>query len=152
MAKISYDDLYQKAVEILTDNEDVFNDMCDQLDSWDGFLGDDRYYPMDEFDELLDGRSPLEIAQLVEGNDFNTSDDYFKFTIYGVESAYEPDYSDCYSAEDVLDNLISSYNHLWMDGNAYTMDLRDIVEALDNGYEYYDDDTLEEWEDDEDEE
>ena len=152
MTKVSYDDLYQKAIEMLTDNEDVFNDMCEQLDSWDGFLGDDRYYSMYEFDELLDGRSPLEIAQLVEGCDFDSNDEYFKFTIYGVESTNEPDYSDYYSAEDVLDNLISSYNHLWMDGDAYTSDLRDIVEALDNGYEYYDYDTLEEYEDDEDEE
>lgn len=148
MAKVGYDDLYQKAIEMLTDNEDVFNDMCEELDSWDGFLGDDRYYPMDEFDELLDGRSPLEIAGLVEGCDFNSGDDYFRFTIYGVESASEPDYSSEYSAEDVLDRAIDNCGHLWFSDD----DFKDIVWALDNHYDYYDYDTLEEWDDDEDEE
>lgn len=146
MTKVSYDDLYQKAIEMLTEDTDLFNSMCEELDSWDGFLGDDRYYPMDEFDELLDGKSPLEIAGLVEGEDFNTGDDYFRFTIYGVESTSEPDYSD-YSAEDVLDRVIDDCGHLWFSDD----DFKDVVWALDNRYDYYDYDTLEEW-DDEDEE
>ena len=148
MTKVSYDDLYQKAIEMLTEDTDLFNSMCEELDSWDGFLGDDRYYPMYEFDELLGGRSPLEIAELVSGEDFNTGDDYFRFTIYGVESADEPDYSDIYSAEDVLDRVIDDCGPLCFGDD----DFEDIVRALDNRYDYYDYDTLEEWEDDEDEE
>ncbi len=148
MAKISYDDLYQKAVEMLTEDTNLFNNMCEELDSWDGFLGDDRYYPMCDFDELLEGRSPLEIAGLVEGCDFNTGDDYFRFTIYGVESASENDYSSDYSAEDVLDKVIDYCGSLYF----YDDDFKDIVWALDNRYDYYDYDTLEEWDDDEDEE
>lgn len=147
MTKVSYDDLYQKAIEMLTEDTELFNSMCEELDSWDGFLGDDRYYPMDAFDELLYGKSPLEIAGLVEGEDFNTGDDYFRFTIYGVESTSDVDYSD-YSAEDVLDRVIDDCGHLWFSDD----DFKDIVEALDNRCDYYDYDTLEEWEDDEDEE
>lgn len=147
MTKVSYDDLYQKAIEMLTEDTNLFNSICEELDSWDGFLGDDRYYPMCDFDELLGGRSPLEIAELVSGEDFNTGDDYFRFTIYGVESTSDADYSD-YSAEDVLDNAIDNCGHLWF----YDDDFKDIVEALDNRCDYYDYDTLEEWEDDEDEE
>jgi hypothetical protein len=148
MTKVSYDDLYQKAIELLVKDTDLFNNMCKELDSWDGFLGDDRYYLMYEFDELLYGKSPLEIAELVSGEDFNTGDDYFRFTMYGVESTSDVDYSEYYSAEDVLDRVIDDYGHLWFSDD----DFKDIVEALDNRYDYYDYDTLEEWEDDKDEE
>lgn len=48
---------------------------------------DDRIESMIEFDDLLYGKKPSEIAEMVSGEDFNVGDDYFWFTIYGIESS-----------------------------------------------------------------
>lgn len=34
-----------------------------RLDAWNGYLGDSRYYPMDELDEFCVGMTPTEILQ-----------------------------------------------------------------------------------------
>lgn len=89
------------------DNPDDFVPVAEALDSYNGFLDDDRCYSMDEFDEFFCGCSALEIAQKVCGGDFNPYNDYFYFTIYGVESTNYPDYSDHiddYAVDEIIDN------------------------------------------------
>lgn len=111
--------VYNKALEELKEDEDVFVVACEELDSWDGFLGDDRAYNMEDFDELMSGKSPLEIARDIDGNNFSTSDDYFYYTIYGLESTDDKYdiYSSNYGAVEVLDELIDKYNHVSLYGN-----------------------------------
>ena len=50
-----------KIMEFFEEHEDVFNEAIESLDSWDGYLGDDRYYPMEELDEFYRGSEPSEI-------------------------------------------------------------------------------------------
>lgn len=45
------------------EHEDAFNDVIEELDAWNGYLGDSRYYPMDELDEFCVGMTPTEILQ-----------------------------------------------------------------------------------------
>lgn len=98
-------------VEWFKDNEDVFNDCIEELDSYDGYLGDDRYYNMDELDEIYNGVDPLEILRRAfygydedtyhtdshgekEYGAFNPNRDYFTFNGYGnLVSADYKDYS-----------------------------------------------------------
>ena len=44
-------------------NEDLFNDCMEELDSYNGYLGDDRYFSMDELDELYNGTEPSELLR-----------------------------------------------------------------------------------------
>lgn len=45
---------------------------------------DDYVYFMDDFDEILSGYSPADVAGVVSGGDhFNPNDDYFYFNGYG---------------------------------------------------------------------
>ena len=93
-------------------NEDAFNDCIEDLDAYNGFLDDDRYYSMEELDDLYDGQSATEIlCRAFYGYDaetrtkdsdgekrygaFNPNRDYFRFNGYGnlVSSNYK-DYSD----------------------------------------------------------
>lgn len=93
-------------------NEDVFNDCIEQLDGYNGYLGDDRYYSMDELDEFYRDSDPLEILRRAyygrdddtwttdsDGNktygEFNPNRDYFRYNGYGnlVSTNYK-DYSD----------------------------------------------------------
>ena len=50
-------------IEFFKNNEDEFNAAIEELDSYNGYLGDDRYYSMDEFDELYSGTEHTEILR-----------------------------------------------------------------------------------------
>ena len=99
-------------IQYFKENEDVFNDCMEALDSYNGYLGDDRYYDMDELNDLYSGQEPQEILfRAFYGFDadswhtdsrgdkeygaFNPNRDYFYFNGYGnlVSSDYK-DYSD----------------------------------------------------------
>ena len=134
MERVTFDELFDKAVQMLNDDEDLFNDMCEELDSWNGYLGDDRWIPMWEFNDIMNGVEPLDIAEKIWQEDFNPRDEYFKFTITGVVSSDYRDYTDDYSAEDIIDELQSHYAHLWFNNDS----LKAIIEALSEGHEEYD--------------
>ena len=106
-------------------NEDVFNDCMGELDGYNGYLGDNRYYSMDELDEFYRDSDPLEILRRAyfgrdddtwttdsNGNktygEFNPNRDYFYYNGYGnlVSSDYK-DYSahlDHYAIEAMNEN------------------------------------------------
>ena len=98
-------------IEYFENNEDIFNDCLEELDSYNGYLGDDRYYLMDELDELYNGIEPSEILSRAffgydeetyttdrDGNKtygaFNPNREYFRYNGYGnLVSADYKDYS-----------------------------------------------------------
>ena len=99
-------------IQYFKENEDVFNDCMEELDSYNGYLGDDRYYDMEELNALYGGQEPQEILFRAfygfdadtwttdsSGNKeygaFNPNRNYFYFNGYGnlVSSDYK-DHSD----------------------------------------------------------
>ena len=98
-------------IEYFENNEDIFNDCIEELDSYNGYLGDYRYYSMDELDELYNGTEPSELLRRAfygydeetyttdrDGNKtygaFNPNRDYFRYNGYGnLVSADYKDYS-----------------------------------------------------------
>ena len=48
-------------IQYFEENEDVFNDCMEDLDSYNGYLGDDRYYDMEELNDIYSGQEPQEI-------------------------------------------------------------------------------------------
>lgn len=102
----------EKIIEFFNDNEELFNAAIEELDSYNGYLGDDRYYSMDELNEFYNGTDPIEILQRAFygydedtwhtdncGNKiygaFNPNREYFSYNGYGnlISSDYK-DYSD----------------------------------------------------------
>ena len=97
----------------------------EELDNYNGYLGDDRYYNMDELNDIYSGQEPQEILFRAfygfdadtwstdsSGNKtygaFNPNRDYFYFNGYGnlVSSDYK-DYSsnlDAYAIEEMIEN------------------------------------------------
>ena len=133
--KISYDELEDKAREILEDYDELFNNVCEDLDSWDGFLDDDRLYPMCELEDLYGGMNLMEFADLISGNDFDTSDEYFYHDIYGLHSTDDKDYKNVKDVSEVLDALKDNYIHC--DYSLQGEFLGEILEALDECADYY---------------
>ena len=106
-------------------NEDVFNDCMEELDNYNGYLSDDRYYSMDELDEFYNGVEPSEILRRAffgydedtyttdrDGNKtysaFNPNREYFRYNGYGnLVSADYKDYTgqlDKYAVESMSEN------------------------------------------------
>ena len=102
-------------------HNDSFSRVCEELDSWDGFLGDDRIYSMDELDDLLCDKKPSEVLQMVDTANFDYLDNYFYCDIYGIRSTNEKDYYNYVDYSDVFEKLIDDYNQVFSHnyGNAY---------------------------------
>lgn len=95
------------------ENEEEYNEVIEDLDSWNGYLGDDRYYNMEELDELYNDTEPTEILtrafygydEMYTDNDghhpepFNPNRDYFRYNGYGNLVS-----TDCKDYTDRLDN------------------------------------------------
>ena len=116
-------------VENLSKGELV--ELLQYMNGYDGCFEDCVYFDVDEFDEFLDGYTPMEIAQMIYfGDDFNPNDDYFRFNVYGnLESAYWPDVEA--EAEDLKDDII---DHLvnYYSGDTPWAELDYIVDSDDD--------------------
>ena len=119
-----------KIIEYFKDNEEIFNECIKELDSYNGYLGDDRYYEMEMLNEFYSGQEPIEILYRAfygrdddtwttdsSGNktygEFNPNREYFYFNGYGnlVSSNYK-DYTgklDKYFIEDLSENKDNIY-------------------------------------------
>ena len=53
----------KKIIAYFENNEDLFNSCMEELDSYNGYLGDDRYYEMEMLNDLYYGAEPLEILR-----------------------------------------------------------------------------------------
>ena len=142
--------LAETLIDYYRENEDDFNHDIEELDSWNGYLGDRRLMLMDELDELYKGKEATEILMRAYfGHDddnwheengervygeFNPNRDYFYFDGYGnLVSTDECDYSD-YLDLDYVQDIIDNEGHL---------DLSDGAQEIIDNYD-------EEGEDDED--
>ena len=106
-------------------NEDIFNEAIEELDAYNGYLGDDRYFTMDELNEQYIGIEPSEILRRAyygydaetyttdgsgnrEYGQFNPNRDYFTYNGYGnLVSADYKDYTgylDKYAIEAMGEN------------------------------------------------
>lgn len=103
--------IYDVMLGMIRTDSDLLTEVCEELDSWDGFLGDDRCYNMDEIDEILYDRKPSELLNMVT-SDFNCNDDYFYFNGYGnLESCNDKEdhYLDVFTHEEILDTYLNKY-------------------------------------------
>ena len=109
------------------ENEEDFNTAIEYLDSYNGILGDDRYYSMNELDEIYCDTKPSEVlARAFYGYDeeytdengnhtepFNPNRDYFRYNGYGnLVSTDCKDYSYCLD-EDFVESYIDNASHLY---------------------------------------
>ena len=132
-------------------HNDSFSRVCEELDSYDGFLGDNRCYPMDELDDLLCGKKPSEVIQMVDTDNFNHNDDYFYYD--GDDhlcSTDEKEYFNDFDYSEVFEKLIDDYGKIfnYRYGNAYyelfndidnidSQDEDEIQDYLNDGYYDY---------------
>jgi hypothetical protein len=122
----------EKLMELFESNEELFNQTIEELDSYNGYLGDDRYYEMDMLSEFYYGTDPIELLNRAyfgcdsetwhtdsSGNKiygaFNPNREYFSYNGYGnlVSSDYK-DYS-AYLDDYFIDAVIDNQDYLYLD-------------------------------------
>ncbi len=137
--------IIEKIKEKLADNEEIFNELCEELDSWNGYLGDDRYYPMDEFYELNQpiGQESFDnlMNRIYYGHDednftydnsgnksygcFNPNRDWFKYDGYG--NLVSTDYKEyLVTVDELIDEVVEHYYDIDIDD----VELDELFEEL----------------------
>lgn len=133
--------------EVLDDETELFVDVCEELDNWNGFLGDARCYDMSEIDGFFDKTSDF----LDKMGDFNSDDEFFYFDLGYVTTASDKYdvYSDAVGVDDIIDAIEDFYNHLDI-ADATLNELCEILFNEDVGIdEDFDEDDIEDYESDE---
>ena len=133
------EDVIAEIKEYLQENEDVFNDLYERLDSYvDNVIDDnERWYPMEELNDLLEGKDPLEILQVgfygedEEYESFNPDRKYFRFDGYAhLHSADSYSYIDNLS-EGVIEEFYGYRNRLYDYSELMFRDIDDLFDKLD---------------------
>lgn len=137
-------------IDYFESNEDIFNRAIEELDGYNGYLGDDRYYDMYDLDEFYRDTEPTELlmrafygydedswtvnerGEREHYNSFNPNRDYFRYNGYGnLVSADYKDYSaqlDEYAVESMLEN------HDWIDIIDDDPELSNLFDELEEAY------------------
>lgn len=127
---MKYDEMMNKAIEMLKNDDELFCNMIDELDSYNGFADGFKCWEMYCLDDFYCNVSATKLLEDIDGNHFSTCDEYFCFTDNGLESVadkYER-YLDNTTEEEVLDNVIENYSHLYFSDN----DFKELIESIVN--------------------
>ena len=118
-------------IHLLENDEELFDSIIEELDSYNGYLGDNRYYCMDDFDEAFCHYRPTELAGRIAYGDFNPAHDYFCINAYGnLESSNWKDYTD-FLDEYLIEELLANRESLCeIDTNLCLSDLLDELEEI----------------------
>lgn len=119
-----------KIIEYFENNDNLFIEAIEELDSWNGYLNDDRWFDMCALDELLYGRDLCDVLNMAyfgrdddswttdasgnrNYNSFNPNRDYFSFNGCGnlVSSDFK-DYS-CYLDKWFIEELEKNRCHIY---------------------------------------
>lgn len=138
-------EIREELKDLFEDNNTLFNETIEELDSYNGYLDNDRYYYMEDLMNYIDtsdlwnnliyrmfyGRDNDSYITDSSGNkeyqQFNPNRDYFYYDVYGnlVSSDYK-DYSN-YFDDDFIDDLLENHSYLSLDA-----DIEALLNELEN--------------------
>jgi hypothetical protein len=118
-------------IDLFENNNALFCEAIEELDSYNGYLGDDRLYDMEMLPELLHGKDIIGLLNMAYFGDdretwhtdssgrkiygsFNPNRNYFYFNGYGnLCSCDHKDYSG-FLDNYFVDALLENYQHLYL--------------------------------------
>jgi len=139
----NYETLINQAIEELKTNGELFVDMVNELDSWNGYADGFRCFPMYEIDDLFCGCKISEFLDKLTV-DFDHNADYIVDTIYGLDSTndIEDVYRDNVDEGDLLDNIIDYANHIYFNDSDFEDLINEIIDAREADDEEEGNDTI----------
>lgn len=123
---MTFEEMLVAGQSYFENNEEDFIQAIEELDNWNGYLGDDRCYPMCELDDFFCGTTVSEFLKRI-GENFTLNAEYFYFDVYGVESCDEKDYSDLLT-KSFVEELYDYRNKLWLENNG----IKEIFDEYDS--------------------
>ena len=125
-----YSEMIENAIEMLNFDDELFIDMVNELDSWNGFADGFRCYPMYELDELFYNCKVSDFLTKIDKDEFNLNDEYFIDTIYGLQSTDSmiDVYRDNIDTGELLDNIIEYSNHIYFNDS----DFKELIDSIIN--------------------
>ena len=125
--------------EVLDDDTDSFVRACEEIDDYNGFLGDARCNEMWQINDFFDKASDLLDAM----NDFDSDDEYFYFSLGCVTTTSDKYdvYSDEVDVDDIIDAIERDYNHFNLSFDTTLDNLAEILFNEDFGIDYDYDET-----------
>ena len=118
--------MLSKIEKILRNDMHLTMDIVGQLNGLNGSFETYTLYNMEDFDMVMEGYTPTELAERIFFGDFNPNDDYFYFNSYAnLESITENDMFDHFEMiiDEVVDSMIYNYNDLYIDDD----NLNDLI-------------------------
>ena len=101
----------------------VWRDYCDAVNGWDCEI-----FSMDDFNEILHGFTPEEIANRIFYGDFNPNAEYFRFNGYAnLQSIWRFELLDYIYIDEIADYCVTHDNDLYDD------EIREILSDDENG-------------------
>lgn len=136
-------------IKLFTENDELFNNCIEELDDYNGYLTDDRYYRMEELEEYYhDNTKVMDLLYCIyfgysedetytdehgqiKHCQFNPNQDYFKYNAYGnLVSAWYKDYTgllDERFIEDLQENRQEVYS---IEDDARLVELLDELKEI----------------------
>lgn len=118
--------MLSKMEKILRSDMHLTMDIVGQLNGLNGSFETYALYNMEDFDTIMEGYTPTELAERIFFGDFNPNDDYFYFNSYAnLESITENNMFDHFEMiiDEVVDSMIYNYNDLYIDDD----NLNDLI-------------------------
>lgn len=142
--------IIDQIIKFFENNEEIFNSCAEELDCYNGFLGDDRYYCMEELDECYRDTNPIDLLyRAFYGHDddtwttdasgkkiygeFNPNRTYFYYNGYG--NLISSDYKDYFGRLDRYAVEEMSENRRYIDSIEDNEELSALFDALEEDEE-----------------
>ena len=104
--------------------------LVNDVNSWDDSLEYLQVFNMEDFDEIMEGYEPLEIANRIYFGDFNPNHEYFRFNGYAnLESLNEYDLED--EIKDYASEIAQRTVELYEEGELDYLD-EEVMEILED--------------------
>lgn len=127
-----YEELMADALETLETNDELFVSCIDEVIRWNGHFADEEVLDMDMLNEYFWDSKVTDFLDKVDRYNFDFSHDYWKFDECGNIITIEDKtdyYRDNIDCEELLDELISQFNHIYFQDSNFEKLLDEIINS-----------------------
>ena len=119
--------------EMLKKDMILTKDLVWQLNSLNGSFENYVLYNMEDFDEIMEGYTPTQLAERIFFGDFNPNNSYFYFNGYGnLESINEDEMESHFSIliDELVDGILYNYNDLYIRNDELDSYISEYLEEM----------------------
>ena len=124
---------YYEIKTMLESNPYLVKDLVTEVNSLNGNFENYVLYNMDDFNEIMESYTPMEIAEKIFYGNFNPNASYFYFNGYvNLESIYDYELKEHFEIiiDELIDELIYNYPNIYINNNKLENLINEYVEEM----------------------